>query len=170
MKIRAEKPSDLANIVKLHEEAFGPGRFAKTAYRLREGASPAPGLSLVALDGARLVGSVRFTAIKTGEKRGALLLGPLAVYKDYSGNRCGLRLMRKGLELAAEKGYELVLLVGVEAYYRKVGFVRVEKGRISLPGPVDYDRLLARELKPGALARFHGVARALFDEENNESS
>src|SRR3712207_6553088 len=35
--IRPEEPSDAAAIERLHERAFGPGRFARTAFRLREG-------------------------------------------------------------------------------------------------------------------------------------
>jgi len=34
------------------------------------------------------------------------------------------------------------LLVGDEAYYSRVGFKAVPKGRASMPGPVDYSRLL----------------------------
>ena len=157
MIIRPESGADLHDINHLHDEAFGPGRFAKTAYRVREGASPLQALSLVALDGRRLVGSIRFTPIRIGDAKGALLLGPLAIFKDYSGNRCGLRLMSQGLELAREQGFELVLLVGDLAYYQKVGFQQVAPEQILMPGPVDQQRMLACELQTGALNRFGGM-------------
>lgn len=157
MIIRPEKVEDFDELNHLHEEAFGPGRFAKTAYRLREGIEPVNALSLVAMDGARLVGSIRFTKICVGGKKGVLLLGPLAVFVDYNGHRCGLRLMAQGIELARQQGFGLVLLVGDLAYYQKVGFLQVPAGQIDMPGPVDQSRMLALELQPGALADYKGL-------------
>ena len=157
MIIRPEQPTDQTDINNLHDEAFGPGRFAKTAYRVREGRSPVQALSLVAIDGERLVGSIRFTPVSIGGVSGALLLGPLAIFKDYSGHRCGLRLMSQGLDLAREQGFALTLLVGDLAYYQKVGFAKVPSGQIEIPGPVDMQRMLAIELQAGALKKFTGM-------------
>ncbi len=157
MVIRPEKPDDAENISHLHDEAFGPGRFAKTAYRMREGHHPVGTLSLVALDGSRLVGAVRFSRAVIGGRKGALLLGPLAVFRDYSGHRCGLRLMKKGLQEAASQGFELVVLVGDLAYYQKAGFKQVPPGQILFPGPVDTGRILAFEPVAGSLKKFSGM-------------
>jgi len=157
MIIRPEKAEDKNDINHLHEEAFGPGRFAKTAYRLREGMAPVADLSLVAVDGTRLVGSIRFTKILIAGQSGALLLGPLAVFVDYNGHRCGLRLMTQGLDLARKHGFRLALLVGDLAYYQKVGFLQVPVGQIDMPGPVDQSRMLALELRSGVLAEYEGL-------------
>ena len=157
MVIRAEEAGDATNIENLHDQAFGPGRFAKTAYRLREGRKSVGSLSLVALDGTRLVGSIRFMAITIGAASGALLLGPLAVFEGYSGHRCGLRLMRMGLDQARAEGFEIVVLVGDLAYYERVGFVPIPPQQISMPGPVDMRRLLACELREGVLPKFAGM-------------
>ncbi|MCP4933381.1 MAG: N-acetyltransferase [bacterium] len=157
MKIRAEIHADVPYIGRLHMEAFGPGRFAKTAYRVREGGEFVQALSLVATDEQRLVGSIRFTQILIDGKEGALLLGPLAVFRDYSGHRCGLRLMNAGLDLARKKGYELALLVGDIAYYQKAGFNVIPSEQILMPGPVDMARMLSFELQEGALERYAGM-------------
>lgn len=150
-----EHPGDGLAIEVLHETAFGPGRFAKTAYRLREGTAPVPGLSFVVRDGGgMLLGSVRYTAIRIGETP-ALILGPLAVVPARQGNGIGLMLMNESLAAAKGQGHALVILVGDEAYYRRAGFARVPSGRVILPGPVDPARLLYLELKEGA---FEGVA------------
>ena len=61
---------------------FGPGRYAKTAYRLREGGPHALALSFTARIGTLLVGSVRLTPIRIGETP-ALLLGPLTVEPPF---------------------------------------------------------------------------------------
>lgn len=141
--------------------AFGSGRLTKTSYRLREGNQAVPGLSLVTRDpGVGISGTISFWPLAIGAERSpALLLGPLAVHPDRQGLGLGLALMREGLARAAARGHALVLLVGDEPYYSKVGFHRLPEGLISLPGPVDPARFLYRELKPGALAGVSGLAQ-----------
>ena len=53
--------------------------------------------------------------------------------------------------------HRLVLLVGDEPYYSRVGFQKVPAGRLLLPGPVDPDRLLYLELRHGALSEACGL-------------
>src|SRR5258705_10408130 len=76
-QIRAERPSDDQAVERLVNSAFGPGRFAKTAYRLREGVAPEPGLAFVAEDGkaGALLGGVRFWPTRWGTMP-SLCLGP----------------------------------------------------------------------------------------------
>src|SRR5258708_34126702 len=78
-QIRAERPSDDVAVERLVDSGFGPGRFAKTAYRLREGVAPDSRLSFVAEDPgpAGLLGAVRFWPVIVGGNL-SLLLGPLA--------------------------------------------------------------------------------------------
>ena len=153
--IRAEQPIDSEAIERLHERAFGPGRFARTASRLREGAPHRLDLSFTALVGTLLVGSVRLTPVRCGEGAG-LMLGPLTVEPAFEGRGIGAALMRRSLDAAKEKGESLVLLVGDEPYYRRFGFKRVPRGHLILPGPVNPDRFLAAELVEGALSRVSG--------------
>jgi len=155
--IRPELAADHASIETLLDAAFGPGRFAKTAYRLREGVPADLALSFVALAGMRLIGSVRLTAIRIGAAP-ALLLGPLAVHPDFEGRGAGRALVRSALDAARADGHGLVLLVGDPPYYGPLGFAAVPPGQIALPGPVDPRRLLAAELVPGAAAAARGMA------------
>ena len=150
-------PADLAAIEKLDERAFGPGRFARTAYRLREGVLPDPQLSFVAYVGTLLVGANRMTPIMCGGKP-ALLLGPLTVDPPFRSRGIGEALMQKSMEAARAAGHKLVILVGDEPYYKRVGFKRVPMGRLTLPGPVDPARLLYCELAEGT---FEGVSGAI---------
>jgi predicted N-acetyltransferase YhbS len=150
-------PADLAAIEKLDERAFGPGRFARTAYRLREGVEPDPQLSFVAHVGTLLVGANRMTPITCGGKP-ALLLGPLTVDPPFRSRGIGEALMQKSMEAARAAGHKLVILVGDEPYYKRIGFKRVPMGRLSLPGPVDPARLLYCELVEGA---FEGISGAI---------
>ena len=157
---RPQTPDDLPAIDALHEKSFGPGRFARTAYRIREAARVPPAIALTAWDGTQLIGAIQFTAINIGGKRGAALLGPLAIAPAYKNNGCGLRLMQDGLAEAKRLGFELVVLIGDLPYYQRVGFGVIPHSRIALPGPVDPARFLAAELQAGALSRFSSVVAA----------
>lgn len=154
-------PADLPQIEKLDERAFGPGRFTRTAYRLREGMAPVANLSFVARVGTFLVGSNIMTAIRAGGAP-ALLLGPLTVEPAFRSRGIGERLLQASLDAARAQGHKLVLLVGDEPYYKRVGFQRVPLGRLTMPGPVDPARLLICELQAGAFENVQGaVTRAL---------
>ena len=156
-RITPERPEDAAAIETLHEFAFGPGRFARTAYRLREGVPPIAALSYAAWSQDTLIGSVRFAPVEI-EGCPGLMLGPLVIDPAWKGRGVGLKLMQVGLEAARGQGHDWVILVGDEPYYARVGFRRVEAGRLELPGPVDPKRLLALELSPGTLDGLAGVA------------
>ena len=156
--IEPEIPDDADDIERLNERVFGPGRFARTAYRIREKANPDPSLSFVARVGTLLVGANSMTPIDIGGTP-ALLLGPLIVEPVFRSQGIGEALVKRSLESAQSAGWKLVILVGDEPYYGRMGFQPVPPGRIALPGPVDPDRLLYCELEPCALEGARGLAR-----------
>ncbi len=145
---------DTPDIAHLLDAAFGPGRFAKTAYRLREGRPPIACLARLARCPDGVCGSIEYWPVRIGT-RPALLLGPLAVHPHHQSQGIGQALLHAGQEGARTAGHDLVFLVGDEAYYSRAGFAVVPRGRVTMPGPVDYARLLYAELEPGAL---HGVS------------
>jgi predicted N-acetyltransferase YhbS len=151
---------DLDDVLALNARAFGPGRFARTAYRVREGTEAISRFCLLSRVAGELVASVRFTEITIGGMPGALLLGPLAVEERYMGLGYGKRLVAEGVERARAAGIKLIVLVGDLDYYGRFGFTRVAPGRIKLPGPVDPARVLAAELEAGAMEAFSGVVEA----------
>ena len=154
--IRPTVPEDLPLIERLHNTAFGPGRFVRAAYRVREQARGA-GFGLTAWRADELAGSVQFTPVTIGGLSGAVLLGPLAVAPRFAGQGYGRWLVREGLDEAKARGATLVILVGDLPYYALMGFERVPAGQITLPGPIAPDRLLARELQPGAITNYKGA-------------
>jgi len=157
LTIAPETADDAAAIERLHERTFGPGRYAKTAYRLREQVAHRLDVSFTARIGTLLVGSVRLSPIRVGEAK-ALLLGPLTVEPAFRDRGVGQALIERALNEAKAKGHRLVILVGDEPYYGKSGFKRVPPGRATMPGPVDPARLLVAELEEGA---FDGVSGAV---------
>jgi predicted N-acetyltransferase YhbS len=152
-------PADHAAIEKLDERAFGPGRFARSAYRLREGVEPDYQLSYVARVGTLLVGANRMTPILCGGTR-ALLLGPLSVEPAFRSGGIGEALVMKSLDAARAGGHQLVLLVGDMAYYGRMGFLPVPEDHLRFIGPVDPERLLYIELIEGALEGASGRVMA----------
>jgi len=129
-----------------------------SAYRLREHVDHLLDLSFTARIGTLLVGSVRQLPILVGDTK-ALLLGPLTVEPPFRSRGVGRMLLDRALKDARTKGHRLVLLVGDEAYYSRVGFKAVPKGRATMPGPVDYSRLLVAELADGAFTGVSGAIR-----------
>jgi predicted N-acetyltransferase YhbS len=155
--IREEKIADVVAREALLDEAYGAARFAKTSERLREGRLPARGLSLVAVEGRRLVGTVRLWNVVAGPGRDAVLLGPLAVHPDCRNRGIGKVLVRRAIARAQLAGHGAILLVGDLAYYGRFGFSAASTGGLWMPGRYERDRLLALELKPGALAGARGL-------------
>jgi predicted N-acetyltransferase YhbS len=154
LTILPETVDDAVAIKRLHERTFGPGRYAKSAYRLREKVAHCHELSFTARIASLLVGSVRLSPVRVGNTK-ALLLGPLTVEPPFRDRGIGHALIKRALAEAKARGHQLVVLVGDEAYYGRSGFKRIEKGRASLSGPVDPARLLVCELTQGA---FEGVS------------
>jgi predicted N-acetyltransferase YhbS len=160
--ILPETADDALAIERLHERTFGPGRYARTAYRVREQLQHRYDLSFTARIGTLLVGSVRSTPIRIGET-GALLLGPLTIEPPFRERGIGRALIDRALAAARAEGHRLVVLVGDEPYYGRSGFKRIPKGTVTMPGPVDPARLLVAELVDGAFAGVSGAIRPDWD-------
>jgi predicted N-acetyltransferase YhbS len=158
--IREEKFADVAVREALLDEAYGAVRFTKTSERLREGRLPADGLSLVATDHGRIVGTVRLWNIAAGPGRPAVLLGPLAVHPRYRNRGIGTTLMRRAIARARLAGHGAILLVGDAPYYGRFGFSAAAAGDLWMPGRFERDRLLALALKPGTLEGARGLIGA----------
>lgn len=163
-EIRAEERRDAAAVEALVAQSFGPGRYAKSAWRLREGVAAEEGLSFVAIEAGVLRGSVRFWPIAVGAEP-ALLLGPLAVESEQRGRGIGIALMNHGIDEARRRGHRAIVLVGDAPYYARVGFSPLPSGSVKFPGPVDPARILGLALVEGALGSLNGeMRRARIDQ------
>jgi predicted N-acetyltransferase YhbS len=160
---RLERPGDDPAIEALHESLFGPPRYARAAYVLRDGVPHDPALSFVAERDGRLIASVRMTPIVIGG-RPALILGPLTVAPEFKGCGVGKALVRMVLAEARRAGHRVVMLVGDLPYYGPLGFAHLGRDVITLPAPVDPDRVLVAGLADGALDGLGGPAERWQDE------
>jgi predicted N-acetyltransferase YhbS len=140
--VRPATPADDVFIEDLHAIAFGPGRFAKTAYRIRERFKIDPSLSLVAEVEGTPCGSVWMTPISIGGING-WMLGPLATHPDFRKLGAGKLLAREVTKRALDRGDgQFVMLVGDRDYYCPLGWEPTTLGAIAFPGPVDPTRVL----------------------------
>ncbi|MFT3724477.1 MAG: N-acetyltransferase [Hyphomonadaceae bacterium] len=149
-EIILDAPEHSEAVEALYDDVFGPGRFAKTAERLREGNTKIADASLVAIDSEGLTGVVRVWPVKVGEKGRAAFLGPIAVAERRRGNGVAFKLMERAIGVCREQGYAAVILVGDFDYYDRFGFKPAGAGRFQLPGPVDQKRILIRDLSDRA--------------------
>jgi predicted N-acetyltransferase YhbS len=152
--IVTEAPADAPVVEALVLRAFGPGRFAKAAERLREGRQPLYDLSFVAWDGRRLVGCASQWAVKVGETP-AIFFGPIAVDPAWRSNGLGAALTERACDAAAAADHRLVVLVGDMPFFGPLGFSPAP--RVVMPGPVDRGRVLVFALQPGAADGLEGL-------------
>lgn len=148
--IRAERASDVRAREALLDASFGEGRHARTCQRLRDGRAPAEGLAFTAVRAGRVVGTVRLWHVSAGGVP-ALVLGPLAVDASCQKLGIGAALMSHALKAARARGHGAIILRGDAAYYARFGFSAAKTGDLALPGPFERERLLAVELRDGAL-------------------
>ena len=128
MEIREETAGDEDAIGALHIAAFvGHGReVACLVDDLRKESSEGTGLSLVAVDGASIVGHVFFSRGLLDAPRRLVeiqILSPLGVRPEHQRKGIGGALIARGMELLGSRGVPLVFLEGDPRYYSRHGFV-----------------------------------------------
>jgi predicted N-acetyltransferase YhbS len=156
---RPERPDDAPLIDALIDRAFGPGRHAKAADRLRESNTLLPDLSFTAWEAERLVGSVRMWPVTVGGAP-VVFLGPIAVEAALRKHRIGQTLVERACEASAAAGWSAVLLVGDAPYFERVGFAASPAKGVVMPGPVDQRRVLLKALREGGADGLAGLVTA----------
>ncbi|MDI5966951.1 GNAT family N-acetyltransferase [Streptantibioticus silvisoli] len=127
MELREELPSDREPVRDVHLRAFGDHGLvvADLVDTLRDTVTPADGLSLVAEYDGKIAGHVMFTRSLLDAPRQLVevqVLSPLAVLPGHQGRGIGSALVRRGLEILAERPVPLVFLEGDPGYYSRFGF------------------------------------------------
>lgn len=161
IEIVPESPDHHAEAIEaLYDRTFGPGHFAKTAERLREGNRSRPDLTRVAVSEGSVIGVCRIWPIVVGEGRvPAVFVGPVAVDPDFQGQRLGLSVTGESLEACTEAGCRAAVIIGSPTYFGELGFSVVAPDRFSFPGPQDMARVMVRDLA-GSADELAGVISA----------
>ena len=160
IRIVPETPSQHADAIEaLYDRTFGPGHFAKTAERLREGSASLPDLTRVAEQDGAVIGVCRLWPVVVGaEAHRAVFVGPVAVSPEAQGQRLGLTVTGEALEAATKAGWPAAIIIGAPGYFGELGFETVAKDRFTFPAPQDMARVMIRGLA-GSPDPFEGYVR-----------
>src|SRR6266566_4353795 len=148
--VRSERASDIAAREALLDASFGDNRQLRTCQRLRDGQAPAEGLALSALSQGLLSRIRSSHRLPQDRERTSNSIRTAEDSKCACGGCFG-----NSPEGTCREG--AVLLLGDAPYYGRFGFSALKTGELRLPGPFEPDRLLALELREGALDGASGV-------------
>jgi predicted N-acetyltransferase YhbS len=155
-QLRVATPDDDKFVEELQALAFGPGRFARTAFRVRERFPIDTSLSLIAEIEGTPAGVVWMTPLSVGGIDG-YMLGPLATHPGFRKRGVGKQLAREVTRLALERGEgSFVILIGDRDYYCPLGWQPTTLGAVEWPGPVDPSRVLLYSEDKTLAARIEG--------------
>jgi predicted N-acetyltransferase YhbS len=158
--VRFATPEDDQFVEDLQALAFGPGRFARTAFRVRERFPIDKSLSMIGEINGERGGSVWMTPISVSGVDG-YLLGPLATHPDFRRRGLGKTLAKEVTRVALERGEgAFVLLIGDQDYYCPLGWQPTTLGKIRFPGPVDPNRVLLYSYDPTLATTLNGPIAA----------
>jgi len=160
--IRPETTEDYDAIREVNALAFGREVEARLVEALRGLPEFIPELSLVAVEGSRVVGHILFSPVVIETKEGpvpALTLAPMAVRPELQNKGIGSELVRDGLERCRSLRHRIVVVIGHPKYYPRFGFSPARAQGLEAPFPVPNEAFLALELVPGALEGITGVVK-----------
>ena len=127
MRIRPEQSGDEAAIHDLTQTAFATMPFSDGTEGPVIDALRRDGdltLSLVAVEGDRIVGHIAFSPVTIdGNHGGWFGLGPISVLPEMQRRGIGKALIAAGLDFLRQHGAAGCALIGDPTYYSRVGFV-----------------------------------------------
>lgn len=156
IEIRAEQPSDIEAIREMNRQAFGQDDEGRIVDALR--ANGAAAVSLVATDGAAVVGHIMFSPLSVGSLAG-IALGPMAVAPDHQRQGIGSRLVHAGIERLRRAGCPFIVLIGHPAFYPRFGFEPAAKYGLTCEWDVPAEAFMVNVLDPQAAEKLNGAAR-----------
>jgi putative acetyltransferase len=133
--VRLERSADVLPVRAVLASAFGGSAEADLVDRLR-----AAGELVIALVAERadasIAGYVAFPRLRVDAANlslAAVGLAPLAVAADIQRHGIGGALVRRGIALLAQRGEQLVFVLGDPAYYQRFGFDVAEASSFTSP-------------------------------------
>lgn len=160
IRIRREEPRDFPIIRELVEKAFEHAEHAdhdehNLVDRLRQSPVHIPELALVAEVDGEIAGHIMFSRARAGNRE-VILLAPLAVRPDLHKRGVGTALVLAAHDIARDRGFTWVLVVGHAGYYPRLGYRRAEEFGLSIPLPVEDGSFMAFDLR-GKWDRLEGA-------------
>ena len=124
--IRSEEPKDIEQVRGILHAAFPTDAESKLVDALR--ANKKAIISLVAVQGEDVLGHILFSPVSITPTRRAtppangIGLAPVAVRPGLQSQGIGSRLIRQGLHLSEELGFDYCVVLGNPKYYQRFGF------------------------------------------------
>ena len=142
IKIRSESKNDYFEVENLVRDSFWnvyrPGAFEHyIVHNLRDDDAFIHDLAYVIESEGKIIGHINYSRglIDYGdEKIDAVVLGPIAIHKDYQKRGLGSELIEYTLNLTKSKGIPFVFVIGDENYYHRFGFVSASGYNLYLDG------------------------------------
>jgi putative acetyltransferase len=138
INIRQETPSDYDAVRRVNMISFGRKNEAELVDRLRKTDSFIPELSLVALEGERIIGHLLITKVHvTSNERSITLLAlsPMCVIPEYQNKGVGTRMVEAAIRICRGLNYPAIVVLGHPPFYSRLGFV--ESGLYGIKSPFD---------------------------------
>lgn len=123
--IRPENPNDFEAIHRVHLKAFHRENEARLVDLLRRAGKAS--VSIVALDGRCIVGHVLFSPVDLVPNPLSLIgvgMGPVGVLPEFQRRGFGSRLIKEGLDVCRQKGFDFTVVLGEPSFYSRFGFLR----------------------------------------------
>lgn len=165
LQIVESQQSDLEDILEIHRQAFGRDEEAQLVEALLADESARPTLSLLATAEQRSLGHVLFTAMSLDKGNAGLglraaLLAPLAVRPVAQCRGVGRALIEQGAAMLAQRGLDLVFVLGDPNYYTRCGFRAARPYGLEAPYPiVPAEAWMLHPLRENVLGVVRGVLR-----------
>lgn len=163
MTIRSTTASDLKQVLRINEQAFGQDDEAHLVEAILRDPSAEPRVSLMALEKDRPIGHILFSAAQlTGQERpvSVAILAPLAIVPEAQKQGTGGRLIRAGLDVLAKSATQLVFVLGHPDYYPRHGFEPAGQYGLMAPYPIaseHSDAWMVQALEPGLIGNLRGT-------------
>lgn len=142
--IRKKIQSDNDTIENLLNKTFGPGRYARSVYRLRENKPYLDDYSYVYSLNGKILASISFYETLINNSYNGLLLGPLAVEPIQVGKGYGKKLVKYSLDkISINSQIYFIIVVGEYDYYKEFGFNKLDNHFVFY-GPVNKNRVLIK--------------------------
>lgn len=163
MLLREAATGDRTALLQVHRLAFGQDEESLLVESLLADPSAQPVLSLLAEQDGTLLGHVLFTRLDLlgpADPPAASILAPLGVVPGAQGSGVGRSLIERGCELLAERGVQLLFVLGDPRYYTKRGFTPALQYGLRAPYPIEPESAwMVRPLGDHVLGNTHAQVR-----------
>ncbi len=155
LDIHPAKESEYKAVRNLTIAAFDGIGEAFLVERLKNSPDFIPKLSLVAVKNDLIVGHILFSKISIrandGKETISLAMAPVSVLPEFQRHGIGSALIKQGLEVAKNEGFQSVVVIGHADYYPKFGFKKASTFGLKYPSEVPDDCFMAMEFEQNSL-------------------